>query len=182
MRLAAVSLRASIALGLAACTPAGGTSNDGGLLGGDANEFVTAHNVARINATPKPDPALPNVSWSASVAATAQAYADGCVFKHNAARGNLGENLFANSGENFSPTAVVEGWESEKADYDYATNTCAAGKQCGHYTQVVWKDSVEIGCGMRVCEGNSPFAQFPRWQLWVCNYSPPGNFVGQKPY
>jgi hypothetical protein len=30
---------------------------------------------------------------------------------------------------------------------------------------------------------NSPFgAQLPTWDYFVCNYEPPGNFVGQKPY
>ncbi len=178
------ALLCGLPLLLFGCTDVGGNiGKDGGLLNSDDEEFVTAHNVARINATPKPSPELPIVARSTTIAATAQAYADQCDFKHNAARGNLGENLFANTGQNFSPTQVVQGWEAEKADYDYATNTCASGKQCGHYTQVVWRDSVQLGCGMKICKVNSPFGiQFPEWQLWVCNYGPPGNYTGQKPY
>lgn len=169
-------------LALGACDVGGNSGEGGGLLPGDDNEFVTAHNVARTKVSPAPSTPLPPVVWSATVAATAQAYADKCTFVHNANRGNLGENLFANSGEGFSPTQVVTGWENEKADYDYTTNTCAAGKVCGHYTQVVWADSVEIGCGMKICDTNSPFKNFPHWQIWVCDYAPPGNYVGQKPY
>ena len=97
---------------------------------------------------------------------------------------NLGENLFWASPLNYSdgssavqiitPTQVVDNWASEKADYNYASNTCAAGKVCGHYTQVVWRSTVEIGCGRAVCQDNS--------QVWVCNYNPAGNIIGQRPY
>ena len=71
---------------------------------------------------------------------------------------------------------------SEAADYSSATNKCAPGKVCGHYTQVVWRNTTHVGCATAICTKNSPFgAQFPTWQLWVCNYTPPGNFVG-KPF
>jgi pathogenesis-related protein 1 len=45
---------------------------------------------------------------------------------------------------------------------------------CGHYTQVVWKNSMEVGGGMAICDNKS--------QVWVCNYNPPGNVEGEKPY
>jgi hypothetical protein len=35
---------------------------------------------------------------------------------------------------------------SEAADYDYKTNRCRAG--CGHYTQVIWRDTKELGCAV----------------------------------
>ena len=72
------------------------------------------------------------------------------------------------------PSKVVDSWGGEKGFYDHTSNRCRAGKVCGHYTQVVWRDSTEVGCGMAVCANAS--------QVWVCNYRPPGNYVGQKPY
>jgi len=179
MRLAGLVLSCLVVSG---CHLGGNTGAGGGLLPGDDDEFVSAHNAAGDRVEPAPPTPIPSVVWSDTVAATAQAYADKCTWEHNADRGNLGENLFANSGEGFSPTQVVVGWEKEKVDYDYATNVCASGKICGHYTQVVWAASVEIGCGMKVCDVNSPLKNFPRWQLWVCDYAPPGNFNGQRPY
>src|SRR5207247_6746497 len=105
-----------------------------------------------------------------------------CMFEHNAAS-NLGENLaaFAPGGEPAS--APVDGWAGEKANYNYASNSCAAGETCGHYTQLVWRSSQRLGCAVHTCNQNSPFgSRFPTWELWVCNYSPAGNFVGQRPY
>ena len=43
----------------------------------------------------------------------------------------------------------MSAWVSEAADYDYATNTCSA--VCGHYTQIVWRDTQDVGCGIKNC-------------------------------
>ena len=79
-----------------------------------------------------------------------------------------------------TPQGIIDGWASEAADYAYATNSCADGKVCGHYTQVVWRDSLRLGCGMVRCDG----AGVPLGvsQIWVCNCDPPGNVDGLRPY
>ena len=46
-------------------------------------------------------------------------------------------------------------------------------QSCGHYTQVVWANTLSVGCGVAVC---------PTGTIVVCNYAPPGNYVGEKPY
>jgi len=134
--------------------------------------IVAAHNVWRKKV------GVPNLVWSSTLAAVAQKWATtlkttkNCSMVHS---GNpkYGENLYWASG--FVPTTkqVVDAWGNEVKDYTYATNKCAAGKVCGHYTQVVWKDTTSVGCGKATC-GTA--------QVWVCNYNPPGNWVGQKPY
>lgn len=183
-----------LALGLllwaAACgSPGSGADGgqDGGSGGSDGGDpalqqaWVDAHNTERANAMPVPSPALPKVTWSDTVAATAQAWADRCRFEHNNGTA-YGENLYAASGSTgVTPAEVVTYWASEKANYTYSTNTCAAGQACGHYTQVVWRTSVRIGCAKAICTANSPVGG-GTWQLWMCNYDPPGNFVGQRPY
>ena len=55
-------------------------------------------------------------------------------------------------------------------------------KVCGHYTQLVWRNSTLLGCAYARCTSNSPFQGVPTWDFWVCDYSPPGNWVGQRPY
>lgn len=141
--------------------------------------ILAAHNKARAEVSPAADPPLAPMTWDASVAATAQGWADGCVFEHNPALQGLGENIYADAGQG-DAKAVVADWVSEVANYDYATNSCSA--TCGHYTQVVWRDSTKLGCAKKDCSTNSPFgADFPNWTLWVCDYSPAGN-TPDKPY
>jgi hypothetical protein len=141
-------------------------------------EVVTLHNQARANVSPAPASAMPALQWNADDAAVATQWAAGCKFSHNPGRGKRGENLFASSAE-ASPAQVVNSWVSEVEDYNYQTNRCSG--VCGHYTQVVWAATTHLGCARKRCSTGSPFGR-GEWDLWVCNYSPPGNFNGQKPY
>ncbi len=140
--------------------------------------MTEAHNTARAGVKPPADPPIPPLAWSGVVADYAQSWANNCQFMHSG--GMYGENIFAGTGT-YKPADVVMDWVSEDANYDYATNSCAGGEVCGHYTQVVWRDSTKLGCGVAMCTDNSPFGG-GSWQFWVCDYDPPGNFDGQKPY
>ena len=141
--------------------------------------MTAAHNAARAAVMPKATPALPQMAWSSTVAASAQAFVESCVFADTGPP--YGSNAFAGTGK-YTPAQVVAAWVGEDASYDYANNSCAAGAVCGHYTQVVWRESTQLGCGMATCTANNPFGGGGPWQLWVCNYNPPGNYVGMKPY
>ncbi len=69
----------------------------------------------------------------------------------------------------------MSSWMKEKANHNYATGTCATGKVCGHYTQVMWAKSTKLGCGLNKCPGL-------KWSSTiVCNYAPGGN-SGGKPF
>ncbi|KAF8074330.1 hypothetical protein N665_1113s0011, partial [Sinapis alba] len=48
-----------------------------------------------------------------------------------------------------------------------------ANGDCLHYTQLVWKKSMRIGCAMGFCNSGDTFI--------ICNYDPPGNIVGKQP-
>jgi len=150
-------------------------------MGGDAepaamNGMTAAHNEARANVDPAPAKPMPALSWSSEIAAVAQAYAEKCVWEHSS--NQYGENLYATSGGD-TPQDVVNAWVSEVADYNYASDSCS--NVCGHYTQVVWASTLRLGCGMAKCPDNAPWGNGP-WEMWVCNYDPPGNWSGQKPY
>jgi pathogenesis-related protein 1 len=142
---------------------------------------LALHNCARRTVEPAAHPAIPMLRWATDVAATAQAYANQCVYQHSGTPG-LGENIFAAAPQGADETWAAQSWAGEFSDYDYASNTCAAGAQCGHYTQIVWRDTDEVGCGIANCSVNSPFQGFPDWTFVVCNYRPPGNFNGERPY
>lgn len=146
-------------------------------------DMVAAHNKWRDTV------GRPALKWSSSLADTAQAWANSlkndqaCNMTHSRTPG-LGENLFWASALMYSDgttqlqamnaAQVVDDWANERLNYRYNSNSCARGKVCGHYTQLVWKNTTEVGCGKAVCADNS--------QIWVCNYSPAGNYIGEKPY
>lgn len=150
-------------------------------------ELLTRHNHWREAV------GVPPLAWSEELAAFAREWADelasrGCRMQHRPKTGRFaqkyGENLSWASPTSWSdgrievqsigPSSVVDDWDSEKVDYDYESNTCAAGQVCGHYTQVVWAESRTLGCAMAICDDKG--------QVWVCNYAPAGNIVGKKPY
>ena len=78
------------------------------------------------------------------------------------------------SSQNVDSAKPVQDWYDEISFYNYEKNTCKKGEMCGHYTQVVWKDSKEVGSAAYTCEDFS--------QVWVCKYKPAGNYINQKPY
>jgi len=144
--------------------------------------FLDAHNQVRASAQPAPSPALPSLHWSQEAASLAQQWAGQCTFSHNPNLGDFGENIaaFSPAGSG-NPQGVVQGWAAEAQNYDYATDTC--GSICGHYTQLVWRATTAVGCGRATCTAaSSPFGGTRDWELWICDYDPAGNFVGQKPY
>lgn len=53
--------------------------------------------------------------------------------------------------------------------------------QWGHFTQIVWKSTTAVGCYTADCtQSGLQNVQGPIALLFtVCNYAPPGNFVGQ---
>lgn len=133
--------------------------------------ILAAHNRARRAV------GVPDLAWSQELSRTAQGWAEKlramqCEMRHSRATG-LGENLTWASGQHLRPEAVVGIWLQEARSYNPTTGRCAAGGICGHYTQVVWRSTRFVGCGMVSC-GNS--------EVWVCNYAPPGNFSGERPY
>ncbi|XP_028794395.1 basic form of pathogenesis-related protein 1-like [Neltuma alba] len=133
-------------------------------------DYVNAHNAARSQV------GVPNIAWDETVAAFARNYANqrkaDCRLVHSGGGGKYGENL-ASSSADLTGTDAMKLWVAEKKYYDYNSNSCVGGV-CGHYTQVVWKTSVRLGCAKVRCDNGGTFIG--------CNYAPPGNYVGQRPY
>ena len=149
---------------------------------------LDAHNMVRSAHN------LPPLTWSDKLANYAQEWADrsakvrNCGMEHRPQQGKYkqqyGENLWwasprvwSNGLKELQPITiqrVVKDWADEIEFYNYANNSCKPGEQCGHYTQIVWKETTQVGCAYQQCADKS--------QLWVCNYNPPGNYIGERPY
>ena len=130
--------------------------------------MLAVHNAvrARVGAAP--------LTWSDRLAERAQDWADTLSarkqFVHRP-NSTYGENLFTITGAAVSSAQVVNAWAAESRDYDYSSNRCHG--VCGHYTQIVWRDTKQVGCAVARGGGR---------EVWVCNYDPPGNWVGKRPY
>jgi uncharacterized protein YkwD len=133
-----------------------------------AQAMLASHNAVRSRLHLAP------LTWSARLAAGAQEWADILIARrqfYHRPNSSLGENLFEIRGAAASPAQVVEAWAAESRDYDYQSNRCRG--VCGHYTQIVWSTTREAGCAVARDRGR---------EVWVCEYDPPGNWVGQRPY
>ncbi|CAI9101142.1 OLC1v1038401C1 [Oldenlandia corymbosa var. corymbosa] len=140
------------------------------LMAGEEKAFLAAHNKARLHAGEPP------LVWDAKLAAYARQYAQqrsvDCNMVHS--KGPYGENIFWGGGSQWTANDAVAMWIREHRSYDRASMKCEAGKMCGHYTQVVWRDTVRLGCAISRCVSGDTFA--------VCSYDPPGNYVGENPF
>jgi pathogenesis-related protein 1 len=150
--------------------PIGDRDDPGGDEPGPHDGVTEAHNRVRAAV------GVPALAWSDRLARVAQQWADhlakrGCDLQHRS-DGRYGENLYWSSAQASGPEAV-SAWADEKRYYRSRSGRCSGG-ECGHYTQIVWRGTQRVGCGSASCRGGG--------EVWVCNYDPPGNFVGEKAY
>ncbi len=115
---------------------------------------------------------------NAEIEAVAQADSDHLAeideMKHSGNK-KYGENLFycwASRGICVSGKTSSQSWYDEVKDYDY--NNPGFAMNTGHFTQLVWKGSKQIGCGASCNNSNKCYV--------TCNYYPPGSSIGQFAY
>jgi pathogenesis-related protein 1 len=173
-RLMAASIGSVLSL-LLLYTPAGSAADEALL-----EPMLAAHNRVRAAV------GVPPLEWSTELADSAQDWVDrlaaehGCRMRHSGAAENLywGSALVRSDGQRkaqqIEPEMVVDAWASERRYYDHRTNECTPGQKCGHYTQIVWRNTEAVGCASRICSDQA--------QLWACQYEPAGNIIGRRPY
>jgi pathogenesis-related protein 1 len=134
----------------------------------EQQQIVERHNYWRSQVN------VAGLSWNNDLAKEAAKWgkviAENCDLEHSDM--NYGENLFWSTYPADAST-FVDSWASEQKDYNAQTNKCKSGAVCGHYTQIVWRNTTQVGCAMVACKSG---------YIWVCEYNPSGNWVGQKPY
>lgn len=134
------------------------------------NRMLAAHNAVRAQLGEPP------LTWSPALARYAQQWADHLASErafYHRPNPRFGENLFMIEGDNAlaPPEDVVRAWAGEARHYNERTNSCRG--VCGHFTQIVWRSTREVGCAAGRSDG---------YEVWVCNYNPPGNVIGERPY
>ena len=142
----------------------------------EAQEALDFHNKVRKDIGSKP------LNWSSELASYAQSWADhlaaDCKLVHRPNKGpwaqKHGENIFWGGGEDYNALDASKSWYSEIKDYKYGKLNNNNWYKTGHYTQMVWRNTTHVGMGMTVCKNGSI--------LIVANYSPAGNYIGEKPY
>ena len=163
MRLIRTAL--ALLLGPVSCTTAQTASTSA-----FRREILAAHNQVRSRV------GVPPLTWSSELASVARQWANQLLstgkFAHRP-KPQYGENLFEIVGARATPARVVADWAAEAEDYDAGRNACRPGSRCGHYTQLVARRTNQVGCA--VAHGKTR-------EVWVCNYNPPGNVVGERPF
>lgn len=123
--------------------------------------------------------------WNPALAADAQKWANYLAhtgrFEHSHEDPNdpdpQGENLWAGTRSYYSPEAMVDAWIREKKYFipgAFPDNSLTGSvEDVGHFTQVVWRDSAEVGCAKATDTDED---------ILVCRYAHAGNWVGEMPF
>lgn len=136
-------------------------------------EVIKSHNKYRRQHN------VPALRYSKELSALAQRWADNLssinvlIHSNDIYKGEkLGENVarvWRSIGAEHTGHEVTDEWYNEGRKYDFELSRFTTG--VGHFTQVVWKDSKEIGVGKSTTRDGVIFV--------VCNYYPSGNVYGK---
>lgn len=139
----------------------------------DKEKIVERHNFHRRKV------GVPDVKWSDEIATYAQKWANqlavNCQLKHRSDKHGYGENICM-APLSYDEDDVVDVWASEEKNFNHK-NPIFRHKDLyryGHYSQLIWRKTKEIGAGAAKCKHGS--------SIWVCNYDPPGNYIDEKVY
>jgi hypothetical protein len=138
-----------------------------------AAELLDTHNTERARFGAEP------LSWSPRLAREAQQWAEVLAregrMRHasNDERGGAGENLWMGSAGAYPARFMVDAFIEEKQHFRAGTfphiSHTGNWRDVGHYTQVVWPGTRELGCAV---------ARNTRDDFLVCRYWPAGNTYG----
>jgi hypothetical protein len=138
-------------------------------------ELLAAQNKYRLEVGEPP------LVWSDRIALSAQTWAEHLAnvvhaMVHSGAIAT-GENLATWPAGHATLTRLVKIWGDEKqyfvdSAFPAISNT-GDWKTVGHYSQLVWKNTTEVGCGLATGGGQD---------YLVCQYNPQGNMANEKAF
>lgn len=132
------------------------------------NDALNTHNSYRKTH------ASPALKWSSKLQSNAQRWADKLAKKGYLQHENQqeeGENIACMKGAELTGGKATTMWYDEVKDYDFSKPTF--NSKTGHFTQVVWTGSTEIGVARSTASNGMQFV--------VARYNPPGNVIGRFP-
>ncbi|CAH1109030.1 unnamed protein product [Psylliodes chrysocephalus] len=153
--------------------------------------IVLFHNYFRSKVKPQAANML-RMKWHKGAARAAQRWASACTFlthdnvtgRHIENYGACGQNIFVSTHKVLWFFAI-QTWWLEKDLFTFGRPNPNL-MTIGHYTQMVWASTHEVGCGVAECTSHGNYNQFGRkvFYNYVCNYCPIGNRPGRlaRPY
>ena len=101
-------------------------------------------------------------------------------------KGTYGQNLAVSGGSGnvrgddpleYVKGAITSQWYGEIKDFTSLFGQKDIGgsifESVGHFTQLMWKGTTEVGCAVQFCPSGTIFNGMDSWYT-VCNYFPPG--------
>lgn len=124
---------------------------------------------------------VPPLRWNSALAAEAQAHAEELARSGTISHGRVGgakpqgENLWIGTRSAYHYEDMVGAFLRERNHYVAGafpqTSTTGNWSDTGHYSQMIWRTTTQVGCGM---------ASGARFDVLVCRYDPAGNIRGQR--
>ncbi|CAJ0584638.1 unnamed protein product, partial [Mesorhabditis spiculigera] len=119
---------------------------------------------------------MTKMTYSCVAEKTAHEWGAQCNYDHSTNRNNTGENLYMSSDNVQDPaaalTAASQLWWKELVQYgvgpDVNLTDAVWERGVGHYTQMAWQETTQVGCGWIHC---------PTFTYVVCQYKPAGNYM-----
>lgn len=153
------------------------------LLGATTTSAAFESTILMVHNRERASMGIAPLQWNPALAQSAQAWADHLaetgLFKHapELPLNPQGENLWAGT-KGFYPTERrADAWIREKRFFKSGTfpenSTTGNVEDVGHYTQVMWRETHEVGCAQ---------ATGVREDILVCRYSNAGNYIGDKAF
>ena len=132
------------------------------------NEVLQIHNENRKKHNSQP--LIKNETLNDLAKDYAKQISKGNTFSNNIYKGIfLGENIYIFKGEEpFNPKDMCDAWYNEIKNYDKNLNEYQ--KNTSHFTQMIWKETKEIGFACK---------KVKRVYYAVALYYPPGNTLGE---
>ncbi|KAL4858587.1 GLIPR1-like protein 1 [Chlorella vulgaris] len=123
----------------------------------------------------------PPVKWNAALASASQQHANKCRWEHSL---DAGENIYFSYGYQYPIDGLDacayadKTWASQAASYNFKNpGVSRDGGQTHHFTQLVWKETSQVGCGVARCPNLANSGTDQPSDFVVCQYFDSGNWL-----